>query len=91
MALVDGRRHVLVQEGGVGLVVAAAGALGGRRGAVLALLAHGLWDTLHRPGPDPRLLPVGTIMPPWYPVFCASYDLTLAALLLTRRAARVTA
>lgn len=74
-------RWLLIEGSGVALFGAAA-AVGLRvRPLLLALgwAAHVVWDlALHRIGPGAAYTPA------WYPWLCVGFDLTLAAIILTR-------
>ena len=42
----------------------------------VGFVAHALWDILHHDGDTG----IGTSVPPWYPRFCAAYDIVHAVL-----------
>ena len=77
-AILGGSTPALVREVAVGVVFVAAAASVFRSSlwiVALALAAHGIFDFLHgrviaNPG-----------VPPWWPAFCGSYDVTAAAYL----------
>lgn len=77
-ALVAADADALLPELGLGLGFVIAAVLGFRRSlwiAVVALAAHGLLDAVH-----PQVV-ANEGVPPWWPAFCAAYDLAAAAYL----------
>jgi hypothetical protein len=84
-AVIGGGGQVLVIELGVAMVFVAL-ALAGFRSSlwlvVVALAGHGLFDAVH-----PRLY-VNPGVPPWWPSFCAAYDVVAAAYLAWLLASR---
>ena len=80
-AVIGGSHHALVLETLAGLGFVAAAAAGFRKSlwvVVLALAAHGLFDLTH------AALISNPGVPPWWPAFCLTYDVTAAAYLAWR-------
>jgi hypothetical protein len=79
--LADGRRSALLVQAGELLGFTALAALGIQRDSPGLLgvgwLSHPIWDALHYGGRGP------TRVRSWFPPFCISYDVALAAPLLT--------
>ena len=84
-AIMGGSMRVLVIESAVALVFVAL-ALAGFRSTLwlvaAALAGHGIFDLLH-----PRLY-ANPGLPPWWPPFCAAFDVVAAAWLAWRLASR---
>jgi len=84
-AILGGSMRVLVIESAVALVFVAL-ALAGFRSTLwlvaAALAGHGIFDLLH-----PRLY-ANPGLPPWWPPFCAAFDVVAAAWLAWRLASR---
>lgn len=81
-ALQDGRGSAVGVEGVVAFVFFATALLGFVYTPYLiavGFVAHALWDLLHHGGAGG----IGTSVPPWYPRFCAVYDIVHAALFVT--------
>jgi hypothetical protein len=82
-AVADGRRSALLVQAGELLGFTALAALAAQRDSPGLLgagwLAHPIWDALHYGGRGP------TRVRSWFPAFCISYDVALAAPLLTGR------
>ena len=82
-AVADGRRSALLVQAGELLGFTALAALAVQRDSPVLLgagwLAHPIWDVLHYGGRGP------TQVRSWFPAFCISYDVALAAPLLTDR------
>lgn len=87
-ALIGGDSRALLLEGLAACVFIAAALVGFRTSLWLvaaALAAHGLFDLVHA-----RLI-ANPGVPPWWPIFCAAYDLVAAgylAWMLSRRGIR---
>jgi len=76
----DGRTAVYLSEGAIAAVFLVAAVLGFQRNpwiAVLALGAHGVMDGFHH-----HLVPNAGVPPVW-PGFCMSFDVTAAAVVAT--------
>ena len=84
-AILGGSMRVLVIESAVALVFVAL-ALAGFRSTLwlvaAALAGHGIFDLLH-----PRLY-ANPGLPPWWPPFCAAFDVVAAAWLAWRLSSR---
>ena len=78
-ALQDGRNSAVVLEGVVAFAFFATAMFGLIYAPYLiaaGFVAHALWDVLHHDSAGA----IGTSLPPWYPRFCAVYDVVHAAL-----------
>lgn len=80
-AVMGGSHHALVLETLAGLIFVTAAVVGFRGSlwvVVLALAAHGVFDLTH------AALISNPGVPPWWPTFCLTYDVTAAAYLAWR-------
>ena len=78
-SLQDGRGSAIGLEGAVAFVFLAVALFGLASMPYLiaaGFAAHALWDLLHHGGQSH----IGTSLPPWYPRFCAVYDIVHAVL-----------
>jgi hypothetical protein len=84
-AVIGGTLHTTIVESAIAVAFVLVGTIGFRRNLWLvsaALAAHGVFDLAH------HSLVSNPGVPPWWPVFCSTYDLTAAAFLawmLSRR------